>query len=261
MIICTMKPDDITQVLDHVLSTPHAPRGLNSSYLWEIAHFTFTDVIFTRLNGKIRDVAYKYSLGEETFLEEWTLTGGFFELASAVAKQVSDSLVVSVSDEASAVAQKLPKVDESLEMHLHAGGATSASDCYTPLTVSMREGAVALMASEWYPGELAKSFVDVLLSNPHAKTNILISNSRVLGLAHGCYAGGTAWVNALYVDSACRGRGFGRLLLSGLVSELISLGVEDIFIGVDKSNAGAFRLYKALGFSLTPFRKMQFGWR
>ena len=68
-----------------------------------------------------------------------------------------------------------------------------------------------------------------------------------------------AWVlkelMRIAVHGACRGRGYGRLLMERLLREAEEENVEDITLEVRASNAPAIALYEAYGFQKEAVRK------
>jgi L-amino acid N-acyltransferase YncA len=57
-----------------------------------------------------------------------------------------------------------------------------------------------------------------------------------------------AEVAGMYVDAGCRQRGIGAALLQALVAHAKALGVRQLKLGVNRSNAAARQLYESAGF-------------
>jgi len=62
------------------------------------------------------------------------------------------------------------------------------------------------------------------------------------------YEGHRGWVNYLAVAPACRGRGYARLLMARVETELLRRGCPKINIQVRGSNAAALGFYRRLGY-------------
>jgi len=59
------------------------------------------------------------------------------------------------------------------------------------------------------------------------------------------------WVTTVAVVPACRGRGWGRLLMTLALAEARKRGIPTVALNVDAQNASAEKLYAALGFAVT----------
>lgn len=66
------------------------------------------------------------------------------------------------------------------------------------------------------------------------------------------FAGPDAFVTELYVSPGCRGRGFGRRLLSAMIDALTGQGACAVHLMVRPQNAVARALYRSLGFQDVP---------
>lgn len=62
-------------------------------------------------------------------------------------------------------------------------------------------------------------------------------------------------ITNIAVDPAERGKGIGKLLLTGLIEYMIDRGMGIMFLEVRVSNAAARKLYESLGFQYAGFRK------
>lgn len=62
------------------------------------------------------------------------------------------------------------------------------------------------------------------------------------------YEGHRGWVNYLAVSPACRGRGFARLLMARVETELLRRGCPKINMQVRNTNAAALDFYRRLGY-------------
>ncbi len=95
--------------------------------------------------------------------------------------------------------------------------------------------------------ELASEFARCLVLCDEAGT--------VAGFCTVQVAAGEASLNAITVDPACRGRGYGRALLAELCACLAAEGVGEIYLEVRTQNAPAIALYQHFGFEVTGLRK------
>lgn len=65
------------------------------------------------------------------------------------------------------------------------------------------------------------------------------------------------WVNTLWVDPACRGRGLAQLLLDCAADRALDLGLERVGLHAFAENSAALQLYRKVGF--TELRKAHLG--
>ena len=124
--------------------------------------------------------AYYYGIGESQILEEWTDSAGVHDFFA----DISDSLSVRVNDIALSrplLEQEGKPFDENLEMQIQTG-VRAESAAVVRLTEEYREAAEDLMGQTWYPGGLARGFVDVIMENASSLTNLFVERGRVLGL-------------------------------------------------------------------------------
>ncbi|MEZ5924982.1 MAG: GNAT family N-acetyltransferase [Hyphomicrobiaceae bacterium] len=63
------------------------------------------------------------------------------------------------------------------------------------------------------------------------------------------FGGRDAFVDEIYLEQAYRGRGIGRKALDHMIAEARRLGIRALHLEVDRDNALAERLYRALGFA------------
>lgn len=68
----------------------------------------------------------------------------------------------------------------------------------------------------------------------------------------GCIA---AWIEELYVEDFCRGKGIGKSFFEYLQNELKGK-IKRIRLEVGEDNSGAIRLYKSLGFEFLDYKQM-----
>ena len=79
--------------------------------------------------------------------------------------------------------------------------------------------------------------------------------NSVIGYANFRFLAGEGELMRIAVHGACRGRGYGRLLMERLLREAEEENVEDITLEVRASNAPAIALYEAYGFQKEAVRK------
>ena len=83
----------------------------------------------------------------------------------------------------------------------------------------------------------------------------IFSNSRIVALACGWIVLRELQITAIAVHPDKRRNGLGTKVLSALVKQATSLGVQKVTLEVKKSNIPAQNLYKKFGFELKGFRK------
>jgi len=114
--------------------------------------------------------------------------------------------------------------------------------------------ALCRLESATFPPELAirRRQLRLLLRNPRASTHLLRQDGRVAAeaiiLRRRTPRGTVARLYSLAVDSACRGRGLGRMLLDVCLDALRAEGLPAVLLEVDERNAAAIALYRKAGF-------------
>ena len=94
-----------------------------------------------------------------------------------------------------------------------------------------------------------------LLTSSWDKTWVLKEDETVRGYSNFRVIAGEGELMRIAVHGACRGRGYGRLLMERLLREAEEENVEDITLEVRASNAPAIALYEAYGFQKEAVRK------
>ena len=84
---------------------------------------------------------------------------------------------------------------------------------------------------------------------------VLKEDETVRGYCNFRVIAGEGELMRIAVHGACRGRGYGRLLMERLLKEAEEENVEDITLEVRASNAPAIALYEAYGFQKEAVRK------
>jgi ribosomal protein S18 acetylase RimI-like enzyme len=103
------------------------------------------------------------------------------------------------------------------------------------------------------------AFLGSQLDAPDAVVLVAELNGAVIGYAYGAVEGtdymslrGPAGVlHDLVLDPRCRGRGWGRLLLSAVLSSLKSLGAPRVVLSTAERNEAAQRLFAKMDFRRT----------
>jgi ribosomal protein S18 acetylase RimI-like enzyme len=122
----------------------------------------------------------------------------------------------------------------------------------------MPEAAWQKRASDWTPEVSARGWARALAEQASADVapGVFLVAEDDAGVLIGLVSGGavedeplctTAEIGALYVVSACRGRGVGVLLLRAAARALAQLGCSALRIAVLTANLPARRFYEALG--------------
>ena len=94
-----------------------------------------------------------------------------------------------------------------------------------------------------------------LLTSSWDKAWVLKEDETVCGYSNFRVIAGEGELMRIAVHGACRGRGYGRLLMERLLREAEEENVEDITLEVRASNAPAIALYEAYGFQKEAVRK------
>ena len=94
-----------------------------------------------------------------------------------------------------------------------------------------------------------------LLTSKWDKTWVLKEAETVCGYCNFRVIAGEGELMRIAVHGACRGRGYGRLLMERLLKEAEQENVADITLEVRASNAPAIALYEAYGFQKEAVRK------
>jgi len=62
--------------------------------------------------------------------------------------------------------------------------------------------------------------------------------------------GGLIQLSKLYLNHSCRGRGLGRAVLAWIEEECLARGVRELWLTVNKDNAGPIAFYQRVGFAI-----------
>lgn len=88
--------------------------------------------------------------------------------------------------------------------------------------------------------EVKKNAVDAV-----KKTRVIMYNGEPVGMLTGFYVKGGYWYIGIHLEEGCRGKGIGTAILKREISRHDKLSL-DVF----KTNTGAIKLYKSLGFKV-----------
>lgn len=112
-------------------------------------------------------------------------------------------------------------------------------------------GVLAKLRASAFEGSLedAEAFERSTFAAANRQVYGAFYKSELVGACSLGFEGGSVSVNGLVVDERKRGLGLGQAFLSEIVAMLKAGGYE-IFLDVNSENAGAFHIYKKLGFSV-----------
>ncbi len=129
------------------------------------------------------------------------------------------------------------------------GLGRSSPPVIRPLRVEKAEDCARLHAAgfahPWPAADVASLIAD---SSTFAAAALDSVNGRLRGFVLSRLAADEAEILTIVVESASRGRGVGRALLSESLRQAANAGARAMFLEVDRSNAPALTLYKRLGF-------------
>ncbi len=77
-----------------------------------------------------------------------------------------------------------------------------------------------------------------------------LNGASIIATAMAGYDGHRGWVNYLAVSPDHRRRGYGRLLMERIETELRSMGCPKVNIQVRATNSDALRFYTGLGYTV-----------
>lgn len=115
--------------------------------------------------------------------------------------------------------------------------------------------ALRALEVECFPDAWSEKLLEDLLTSSWDKTWVLKEDGMVRGYCNFRVIAGEGELMRIAVHGACRGRGYGRLLMEQLLKEAEKEKVGDITLEVRASNAPAIALYEAYGFRKEAVRK------
>ena len=115
--------------------------------------------------------------------------------------------------------------------------------------------AVRALELECFSDAWSEKLLQDLLTSSWDKTWVLKEAETVCGYCNFRVIAGEGELMRIAVHGACRGRGYGRLLMERLLKEAEQENVADITLEVRASNAPALALYEAYGFQKEAVRK------
>ena len=102
------------------------------------------------------------------------------------------------------------------------------------------------------PSTLSEQTLRAVLDNSASRLYLLEEENRVVGmLTLGIYVsptGSKGWIEDVVVDDACRGRGYGRMLVAHAIEEARKAGVAQLMLTSNPLRVAANKLYQAMGF-------------
>ena len=254
-----MKLSDIDRMLLFLKARSGSPRGLNGAYLWEVATANMMRVFYTE-SADFDNIFYAYYVKKGVVIEDWYTNGSSYieSILNLINLHPTGDIFFGFQDKriGHTFARKLH--DEIGEMKCLIANNEYLDSC--PLfNPNHRKDVVNLLSQKWWTKDQSQDFVDVTSSNPSGLSKVVLDNTNcAIGFSHTMFVGDSAWINCVYVDEDCRGKGYARRLVESTIARLKEIGVANVFLGVDKSNRNAIKLYKTLGFEFTEFRKWQF---
>ncbi|MCQ1058173.1 ribosomal protein S18-alanine N-acetyltransferase [Photobacterium sp. DNB23_23_1] len=85
--------------------------------------------------------------------------------------------------------------------------------------------------------------------NKIAANYVLEIDGQLAGYCFGQLVAGEATLLNIAIDPVFQGKGYGKLLLEGFLSQLEQLNAQDVWLEVRASNQRAYQLYESLGFN------------
>lgn len=243
----------VNELYDLLRASKSRPEGLNQSYMWEA---TQTDMLGIFYSENFESVFYGFALKNGFCLESWLEGNDLVDAVKSLRKKFGEEIIIGFDNARTGKALGLKPLNEkALEMKLNNAGF---ADAETDFVAGMKEKAVSLLSQEWWTKGQAEGFIEATLKNKDGVSKIVLDKGKAIAFAHAAYFGEKAWINAVYVDKNSRGKGLGERINKAVIGKLETLGIKEIFLGVDEGNEKAISLYKKLGFNFTGFKKCQF---
>ena len=102
------------------------------------------------------------------------------------------------------------------------------------------------------PSTLSEQTLRAVLNDSASRLYLLEEENRVVGmLTLGIYVsptGSKGWIEDVVVDDACRGRGYGRMLVAHAIEEARKAGVAQLMLTSNPLRVAANQLYQQMGF-------------
>ena len=102
------------------------------------------------------------------------------------------------------------------------------------------------------PSTLSEQTLRAVLDNSASRLYLLEEEGHVVGmLTLGIYhspTGSKGWIEDVVVDDACRGRGYGRMLVAHAIEEARKAGVAQLMLTSNPLRVAANKLYQQMGF-------------
>ena len=102
------------------------------------------------------------------------------------------------------------------------------------------------------PSTLSEQTLRAVLNDSASRLYLLEEENRVVGMLtlgiHVSPTGSKGWIEDVVVDDACRGRGYGRMLVAHAIEEAKRAGVKQLMLTSNPLRVAANKLYQAMGF-------------
>ena len=128
-------------------------------------------------------------------------------------------------------------------------------------------GVLADVASDVFDDPIDGGRADEFLADPRHHLAVAVEDGRVVGFVsavhyiHPDKPRPELWINEVSVATTHRGRGLGTRLLRSLFAVARGLGCAEAWVGTDRENTAAMRLYAAAGSAGAPTDHVMFTFR
>lgn len=255
-----MNLNEINSILPFLKDKTGPPRGLNRAYLWEIVSSKMMRVFYTE-SERFDNIFYGYYVENGVVIEDWYTNGIFYEesILELIESHPDGEILFAFGEKNIGDKFGWKFLDEIREMMCLISNFRYTDTCPT-FNLHYEKEIITLLSQGWWSKDQSENFVKVTSSNPNGFSKIILDNNgRVIGFCHTMYDEGSAWINCVYINKDSRGKGHACRLVESALAQLKGIGITKVFLGVDKSNTNAIKLYKRLGFEFTDFCKWQFG--
>lgn len=251
--IYRLEEKQLSKLFDLLKKSKSRPEGLNKSYMLEATNISMLRIYYS---PAFESVFYGFALKTGWCFETWKEGKDLINTAKTLAKKFKGEIIIGFDSQKTGKKIGWQELKgKALEMKLPAKQFADAEIDFTP---KMKEKAIKLLSQEWWTKKQASGFIDACLQNKQAFSKMIFERNKAIAFGHAAFDGKKAWINAIYVDKESRGKGLGERMNKSLIGKLYSLGVKQVFLGVDEGNNAAITLYKKLGFKFTRFKKHQF---
>ncbi|MFB0552312.1 MAG: GNAT family N-acetyltransferase [Phycisphaerae bacterium] len=256
-------PDSVDDLYAFLKGRPQMLEGLTRSYIWENTqpgYFIGTYYTLSRVNQHVfSNIFYQFGSKDGNVIEEWYTSGeDYVETIRGIAAMFGPKVYFNLFQVNTGNELGWPFHSRRLEMTMATSKVRNVVDDSNDLKDGYMDQVAKLLAQEWWTPEQARQFVNITTSNPNGVSKVILSGTKVAAFGHAAYDENQAWINAIYVDSQFRGKGFGRKITEGIAFELRRRGVETVNLGVGEDNSKAIKTYREIGFGFTNFVRYRF---